>query len=213
MAETSNSFTDSIAKRYDSLSQKNCCLSCGGALSFAEIKPGDHCIDLGCGKGRDVLRMATLAGDTGRAYGVDISDGMMETARKHAGVMGLENIDFVKAPLERIPLEDGIADVIISNCTINHSMEQDKVWQEIARLLKVGGHFVVSDIYALEPVPEEYRSNPDMVAECWAGAVTREKYFEHLVQAGLKDLELLEESEGYEKGRIRVASFTVRGRR
>ncbi len=204
-------YANSIAKRYDTLSTQDCCLSCGGALSFAEVKPGDVCIDLGCGKGRDVLRMATLAGEEGHAYGVDISDGMMDTAGKQAEIIGLKNIGFVKSPLEEISLEDGIANVIISNCTINHSLQQDKVWQEIARLLKKGGHFVVSDIYAVETVPDKFRNDPEMVAECWAGAVTREVYFENVIKAGLHSIEIMEESQPYEKGKIKVASFTIKG--
>ncbi|TVR40993.1 MAG: methyltransferase domain-containing protein [Bacteroidia bacterium] len=204
-------YTNSIAKRYDTLSGQDCCLSCGGAFSFAEVRPGDVCIDLGCGKGRDVLRMATLSGEEGYAYGVDISDGMMDTAGKQAEILGLKNIGFVKSPLEEISLEDDIADVIISNCTINHSLQQDKVWQEIARLLKKGGHFVVSDIYAVETVPDAFRNNPEMVAECWAGAVTREVYFENVINAGLHSIEVLEESQPYEKGKIKVASFTIKG--
>jgi len=204
-------YTTSIAKRYDSLAKEDCCLSCGGAFALSNIKEGDICIDLGCGKGHDVLRMALLAGNKGFAYGVDISDGMMAAARDQAEKLGLENIRFVKSALENIHLDDAMADVIISNCTINHSLEQDKVWKEIARLMKPGGHFVVSDIYALKQVPEKYRNDPGMVAECWAGAVTKERYLQHIAKAGLKNVTIIEESKPYEKGKINVASFTVKG--
>lgn len=204
-------YTTSIAKRYDSLAKEDCCLSCGGAFALSNIKEGDICIDLGCGKGHDVLRMALLAGNRGFAYGVDISEGMMAAARDQAEKLDLENIRFVKSALENIHLDDAMADVIISNCTINHSLEQDKVWREIARLLKPGGHFVVSDIYALEQVPEKYRNDPGMVAECWAGAVTKDIYLQHITKAGLKNVEIIEESKPYEKGKINVASFTVKG--
>ncbi len=206
-----NSYTDTIARRYDGLSSQDCCLSCGGALSFAKVGKGDTAIDLGCGKGRDVIRMALLAGDKGYAYGVDISEGMMAEARKQAGVLGVENIAFVKSPLENIKIDHGSADVIISNCTINHSLDQAAVWREIARLLKTGGHFVVSDIYAVEKVPEQFRNNPEMVAECWAGALTREEYLNNISNAGLSDVEIMEESRSYEKGKVKVASFTVKG--
>ena len=206
-------YSKSIAKRYDSLSKEDCCLSCGGAFSLTDIQPGNTCIDLGCGRGHDVLRMALLAGEEGFAYGVDISDGMMETAKDQAEKMGIEQIGFVKSPLEDIHLDDGIADVIISNCTINHSLNQAKVWKEVARLLKPGGYFVVSDIYAMEEVPESFRHNPEMVAECWAGAETKETYLRHIAEAGLQDIEILEESAPYEKGKIKVASFTVKGRK
>ncbi len=210
--ETMKNYSESIAKRYDSLSKEDCCLSCGGAFSFTHIQPGNICIDLGCGRGHDVLRMALLAGEKGFAYGVDISDGMMDTAKDQAEKMAIENILFVKSPLEAITLDDSIADVIISNCTINHSLNQGKVWQEIARLLKPGGYFVVSDIYAMEEVPESFRNNPEMVAECWAGAVTKAEYLLNISKAGLKDVEVLEESAPYEKGQIKVASFTIKGK-
>ncbi len=204
-------YANSIATRYDKLSGQDCCLSCGGAFSLATIKQGDVCVDLGCGKGHDAMRMATLAGKKGFAYGVDISEGMMETARQEAKKLSLTNIAFIRSPLENIKLGDQVADVLISNCTINHSLCQDKVWKEIFRLLKEGGQFVVSDIYSLEPVLETFRGNPDMVAECWAGAVTKETYLNHIKQAGLRNIEIVEESLPYEKGRIRVASFTVKG--
>ncbi len=201
----------SIAKRYDALSAKDCCLSCGGAFSLAEIKAGDVCIDLGCGKGHDVLRMATLAGDNGMAWGVDISDGMLDTANRHAQVMGFENVRFIKSELEQIDLASDFADVVISNCTINHSLEQDMVWREIFRILKPGGHFVVSDIYATEKVPDIFRNDSEMVAQCWAGAVTKSQYMQHIEDAGFSQSEVLEESNPYDKGSIQVASFTIKG--
>ncbi len=203
--------SDSIAKRYDGLSKADCCLSCGGAFPLAEIRSGDVCVDLGCGKGLDLLRMATLAGPKGFAYGVDISTGMMETAWQNAKKLNLENVDFVRSELENIQLEDDLANVVISNCTINHSLDQAKVWQEGGRILKKGGHFVVSDIYSIKPVPAQYRSNPDMVAECWAGAEVKEKYLQNLIDAGFEKIEILEESRPYQKGKIEVASFTIKG--
>jgi arsenite methyltransferase len=202
---------EAITKRYDGLAKQSCCLSCGGAFSLASIEPGFVCVDLGCGKGHDVLRMATMAGEEGFAYGVDISDGMIETATKNAAIMRAENVRFMKSHLENIDLENDLADVVISNCTINHSLDQGKVWKEVARILKSGGHFVVSDIYALEAVPESYRNDPVAVSECWAGAETKEKYIRNIEKAGLSEISILEESSPYEKGSIHVASFTVKG--
>lgn len=202
---------DAITKGYDELSKKNCCLSCGGAFSLATIEPGNICVDLGCGKGHDVLRMANLTGETGHAYGIDISRGMIETAKMNAGIMRVNNASFIHSSLETIALEDGLADVVISNCTINHSLHQELVWQEIFRILKPGGTFVVSDIYALEEVAQDYRTDPTAVAECWAGAVTRENYLGYVAKAGFARVNILEESAPYAKGAIQVASFTLRG--
>ncbi len=206
-----NNITQAITQRYDGLSKQACCLSCGGAFSLATIEPGFVCVDLGCGKGHDVLRMATMAGENGFAYGIDISDGMLETAAKNAAILRADNVRFIKSPLESIDLESNVADVVISNCTLNHSLQQDVVWKEIARILKSGGHFVVSDIFALEPVPEVFRNDPEAVAECWAGAETKEQYLRNIEAAGLTDISILEESAPYQKGKIQLASFTVKG--
>lgn len=178
---------------------------------MANIEPGFVCVDLGSGKGHDVLRMATMAGERGFVYGVDISDGMIETAAKNAAIMRADNVRFIKSNLENIALEDNLADVVISNCTINHSLDQGRVWQEIARILKSGGQFVISDIYALEPVPEVFRNDPVAVSECWAGAETKEQYLSNIEAAGLAGISILEDSTPYEKGGIKVASFTVKG--
>ena len=205
-----SNFSSAISKRYDELSGQECCLSCGAALSLAKIRQGDICLDRGCGKGLDVLRMATMTGPAGHAYGIDISEGMMGVARENALKMGLKNVSFVRSELEKISLSDNLADVLISNCTINHSLAQDIVWLEIARILKPGGTVVVSDIYALDEVPAEFRNDPEAVAECWAGAVSRVEYLKNILKSGLSSIEILEESAPYEKGRIRVCSFTVR---
>lgn len=204
-------YPEAISKRYDSLSKQECCLSCGSALSLADIRKGQVCVDLGCGKGHDVLRMAIMAGSKGFAYGIDISDGMMETARANAEKSGLKNAAFLKCPLEKLSLQSDTADLVLSNCTINHSLDQARVWKEVARILKSGGRFVVSDIYAMEEVPAQYRAEPEAVAECWAGAVEKEVYLANILDAGFRNIEILEESDPYEKGAIRVASFTLRG--
>ncbi len=209
----SENFTQAISKRYDELSGQECCLSCGGAINYAEIKPGFRCADLGSGKGYDVLKMATMAGEEGFAWGVDVSESMMETARKNASKLNLKNTAFVKSELESIDLPDDSLDVVLSNCTINHSLDQGKVWKEIFRILKPGGTFVVSDIYALEEVPDDYRNDPGAVAECWAGSVTKEKYYSNLQNAGFGKVEIIEESAPYEKGKIKVCSFTIKGQK
>lgn len=202
---------DAINKRYSGLAEKTCCLSCGGALNHGTPQKGETCLDLGSGRGNDVLRMAELTGAEGYAYGLDISDGMLEKAEKTATKLGVENVTFLRSELETIPLENNMLDLVISNCTINHASDKYRVWSEIHRTLKDGGRFVVSDIYSLETVPKEYRNDPQAVSECWAGSVTKEKYFDTLEKCGFKDLSIIEESDPYEKGKIKVASFTVKG--
>jgi len=173
--------------------------------------PGEVCVDLGSGRGNDVLRLADEVGKEGFAYGIDISDGMLEKASKRAASLGLENVKFIKSELESLPLPDDKADLLISNCTINHAQDKQLVWKEIFRILKPGGRFVVSDIYSIEQVPEEYATDPRAVAECWAGAVTKVAYLKTVANAGFTDLRILEESLPYQKKKIEVASFTLYG--
>jgi len=199
--------------RYGELAGSDCCLSCGGAINYAKPKLGEVCVDLGSGRGTDVLRMADEVGDTGFVYGIDISDGMLEKARQNAAKFEIKNVRFVRSELEKIDLADGIADLVISNCTINHAVDKLAVWSEVYRILKKGGRFVVSDIYATSPIPEIYRNDPAAVAECWAGAVTRNQYLDTLENSGFTGVEILEESKPYQKGKAEVASLTIAGKK
>ncbi len=203
----------SINLRYSQLAKTECCLSCGGALNFSKVQPGEICVDLGSGRGTDVLRMAEQAGDDGFAYGIDISDGMLETARMNAMKFDVTNVKFIHSELEKLDLPDETADLVVSNCTINHATDKTAVWHEIFRILKQGGRFVVSDIYATTQVPEEYRTDPVAVSECWAGSVTRSEYLETLSLSGFGSITILEESKPYSKGKVEVCSFTVAGER
>lgn len=201
--------TIKIEERYNELAGVPCCLSCGNAVTVYTPQPGNVCIDLGSGKGLDVFKMAESVGPSGKAFGIDVSEQMIVTAQRTAEKMMLENVTFIRSDLEKIPLEDKIADVIISNCTLNHVTDKQSVWNEIFRLLKKGGRFVISDIYAMEPIPEKYRNDPEAVAECWAGAVTKEEYMELIRKAGFDAVEIVEESQPYKKGEVLVTSFTI----
>ena len=200
-----------INKRYSELAETSCCLSCGGASNFAEARTGEVCVDLGSGRGTDVLRLAEEVGIDGFVYGIDISDGMIQKAKSTAERLGITNVDFIQSPLEKINLGDGIASLVISNCTINHASDKQAVWNEIFRILKKGGRFVVSDIYATDPIPEEYKNDPVAIAECWAGSVTRDEYLEQLESAGFSGIRIIEESAPYEKGKTTVSSWTITG--
>ena len=204
---------EAVNVRYTELAQSNCCLSCGGAVNYSEPGQGEVCVDLGSGRGTDVLRLADAVGPAGHAYGVDVSDGMVEKARQTAERLGVGNASFVKADLQHLPFAAESVDLVLSNCTINHAADKAAVWREVFRVLKPGGRFVVSDIYSREPVPTRYAADPQAVAECWAGAVTREQYFRHLSQAGFTEVNVLTESVPYEKGSIEVVSFTISGTR
>lgn len=200
-----------INKRYSSLAESSCCLSCGGAINYSKPQPGEVCVDLGSGRGTDVIRMAEEVGENGFSYGIDISDGMIDKANRTKEKLGLNNVAFIRSELEKIDLPDETANLVISNCTINHAGDKNAVWKEIFRILKPGGRFVVSDIYSSEPVPEKYKNDPEAVSECWAGAVTRKEYLDMVEKAGFTMLDILEESTPYSKGKIMVSSITLKG--
>jgi ubiquinone/menaquinone biosynthesis C-methylase UbiE len=202
-----------INRRYSELADTSCCLSCGGAINHAAAMKGEICVDLGSGRGTDAMRLAERVGSDGFVYGIDISDGMIRKARSNAERLGIRNVEFLHNTLEKIELKDQIADLVISNCTINHSSDKQSVWNEVFRILKPNGRFIVSDIYSLTPVPEEYHSDPVAVSECWAGSVTRGEYLSQLNNAGFDIVNIIEESAPYEKGKIQVASWTISGKR
>ncbi len=206
--------TEQIQIRYSLLAQDdNCCLSCGGAINYSKATRGETCVDLGSGQGTDVLRLAADVGETGFVYGLDVSDGMLRKAQKTANKLGISNVKFIKSELEELKIGSDSVNLVISNCTINHASDKLKVWSEIERILKKGGRFVVSDIYSLSEVPEQYRKDPQAVAECWAGATTKQEYLDTLIQVGFKDIEIIEESDPYSKGQIEVSSFTIAGKK
>ena len=200
-----------IDKRYSTLAESTCCLSCGGAINYSDAVEGEVCVDLGSGRGTDVLRLAETVGDSGFVYGIDISEVMLQKARNTAKHLGTANVRFINSPLEKINLASSTADLVISNCTINHSSDKQAAWNEVFRILKKGGRFVISDIYSVNPVPDEYRNDPVAVSECWAGSVTKDEYLQHLEKAGFTSVRIIEESDPYEKGSIMVCSWTIAG--
>lgn len=205
--------TDAINERYTQLSETSCCLSCGGAINHAKPQTGEVCVDLGSGRGNDVIRLSEEVGETGYVYGIDISEGMIAKAKANLEKFEVENAEILNAELEKLPLEDNSVNLVISNCTINHAADKQAVWNEISRILKPDGRFVVSDIYATSHIADEYRNDPTAVAECWAGSVRKEEYLTMLENAGFKNLIIYEESAPYEKGKAEVASWTIGGKK
>jgi len=200
-----------IDKRYSELAESTCCLSCGGAINHCDAKSDEICVDLGSGRGSDVIRLAETVGAGGYVYGIDISEGMIKKSIETSRRLGVSNVNFIQSPLEKIHLRSAIADLVISNCTINHASDKQSVWNEVYRILKHEGRFVVSDIYSLNTIPDEYKNDPVAISECWAGSVTRKEYLEHLENAGFTSISIIEESEPYVKGKVIVASWTIAG--
>ena len=165
---------------------------CGNPLAFAGVRPGDVVLDLGSGAGIDLLLAAAKVGPTGRVIGVDMTDVMIERARANVASAGLEDvIEVRKGIIEQMPVETDSVDVVISNCVINLSPEKDRVFAEIARVLKPGGRMRVSDI-VVEELPEWVKESPELYSSCVAGAISETDYVAGLENAGLEQVEVVD---------------------
>jgi arsenite methyltransferase len=165
-------------------------LGCGNPTALAELKPGEIVLDLGSGGGIDVLLSAKRVSPGGKAYGLDMTDEMLELARKNRNKAGVENVEFLKGEIEKVPLPDNTVDVIISNCVINLSGDKDAVLREAFRVLKPGGRFAVSDVVTRGEIPDEIRENLLLWAGCIAGALDEKEYCEKLYWAGFVDVDI-----------------------
>ena len=165
-------------------------LGCGNPTAVAELKEGEIVLDLGSGGGIDVLLSARRVGPTGRAYGLDMTDEMLELARRNAAEAGAGNVEFLKGRIEAIPLPDASIDVVISNCVINLSTEKPRVFSEIARVLRPGGRLGVSDIVADDDLSPAERASRGSFAGCIAGALSFAEYRAGLDAVGLVDVEV-----------------------
>jgi arsenite methyltransferase len=162
-------------------------LGCGNPTALAQLNAGEVVLDLGSGGGIDVLLSARRVGRTGFAYGLDMTDQMLELAEKNRVEAGAENVKFLKGHIEEIPLPDNSVDVIISNCVINLSADKDQVLREAFRVLKPGGRFAVSDVIVDGELPEAVRADMEMYVGCVAGALEHNEYLEKLGAAGFVD--------------------------
>jgi arsenite methyltransferase len=163
-------------------------LGCGNPTALAELRPGEKVLDLGSGGGIDVLLSAQRVGPNGFAYGLDMTDEMLELAERNRAQAGIENVQFLKGIIEDIPLPDNTVDVVISNCVINLSADKGRVLREAYRVLAPGGRFAVSDIVVLGQMPESIRSDMEAWAGCMAGALEEETYRRLLAEAGFVDI-------------------------
>ena len=163
---------------------------CGNPTALAELKPGEVVLDLGSGGGIDVLLSARRVGPTGKAYGLDMTDEMLDLARKNATVAGATNVEFLRGNIESIPLPNGSVDVIISNCVINLSHDKDQVLREAFRVLKPGGRLAVSDIVFTREVPPSVRDDINLWTGCVAGALLESDYRNKLSAAGFTAIDV-----------------------
>jgi arsenite methyltransferase len=161
---------------------------CGNPTALAELKAGETVLDLGSGGGIDVLLSAKRVGPTGKAYGLDMTDEMLDLANRNKAKAGATNVEFLRGTIENIPLPGSTVDVIISNCVINLASDKDQVLREALRVLKPGGRFAVSDIVLRKPLPEAARTSMDLWTGCVAGALLDTDYAAKLRAAGFTDV-------------------------
>jgi arsenite methyltransferase len=167
-------------------------LGCGVPTAVADLHEGETVLDLGSGAGADVLISARRVGPTGKAIGVDMTDEMLDLARRNAADADVENVEFVNGYLEDLPLADQTVDVVISNCVINLSADKPTVIREAARVLRPGGRFAVSDVIADTDMNEQTRADMAAWTGCIAGALTETEFRDALHSAGLEDIEISE---------------------
>jgi arsenite methyltransferase len=162
-------------------------LGCGNPTAVAELREGERVLDLGSGGGIDVLLSARRVGPTGFAYGVDMTEEMLELARGNAAKAGASNVEFLKGIIEDVPLPDSSVDVVISNCVINLSTDKRMVINEMHRVLVPGGRIGISDVVAEDHLTPAERAERGSYVGCIAGALSRSEYLASLVAAGFAD--------------------------
>ena len=165
-------------------------LGCGNPTALAILNPGETVLDLGSGGGIDVLLSAKRVGPAGHAYGLDMTDEMLALANENKRKAGVENVEFLKGEIERIPLPDNSVDVVISNCVINLSADKDAVLREAFRVLKPGGRFAVSDVVTRGEMLPEIRQSVLLWVGCIAGALEESQYRDKLASAGFSQIEI-----------------------
>ena len=172
-------------------------LGCGSPTAVASLKKGEVVLDLGSGAGIDVFIAAEKVGPKGRVIGVDMTKEMVSRAARLAKANGYSNVEFRLGEIEKLPVDDGSVDTIISNCVINLSTDKDKVFREALRVLKPGGRLTLSDIVSEKPVPAELKEDLDAWSACIAGALEKSDYLGKMTDAGFGKVEVTAEKDFY----------------
>ena len=204
-------------------------LGCGLPTEFAKIKEGDTVVDLGSGAGNDAFVARKFVGEKGKVIGVDFTEAMIARARDNAEKLGLNNVEFRQGDIEDLPVTANKADVIISNCVLNLIPNKHKVFSEVFRVLKPGGHFSISDIVLEGELPAKWKDVAELYAGCVSGAIQKKEYLGIIEEAGFVNITLqkdktivipdeilanylsADEIAEYKKGTTRITSITVYG--
>lgn len=204
-------------------------VGCGLPTQYARLKEGYTVVDLGSGAGNDCFIARAEVGESGKVIGVDFSTPMIEKARLNAAKRGYTNVEFREGDIEEMPIADNMADVVVSNCVLNLLPEKNKIFKEIYRVLKSGGHFCISDVVLNGVFPKEFTDNASMYAGCIASAIQKENYLGEIEKANFTDIkvertktvvipdEVLQEHldeatiAKYKAGNVGIYSITVTG--
>lgn len=202
-------------------------LGCGLPTEYAQIKEGDVVVDLGSGAGNDAFVARSVTGPNGKVIGVDFTEKMIAKARANAEKLGYNNVEFRYGDIEHMPVNENVADVVVSNCVLNLVPDKAKAFAETFRILKPGGHFSVSDIVLKGQLPEGLRTSAEMYAGCVSGAIQQDEYLQVVQQAGFRGIKLQKEKkitipdeilsvylstpelEKYKSGELGIYSITV----
>ncbi len=168
-------------------------LGCGLPTQFANIQKGDVVIDLGSGAGNDCFVARHETGPEGKVIGIDFTPAMIKKARENTEKLGYHNVEFREGDIDQMPVNDNVADVVVSNCVLNLVPNKEKVIREIYRVLKPGGHFSISDIVLIGNLPEALRHDAEMYAGCVAGAIQKAEYLSYIEEAGFQSIQIQKE--------------------
>lgn len=204
-------------------------LGCGVPTEFANIKEGDTVVDLGSGAGNDAFVVRRIVGETGKVVGIDFTEKMIDLSRNNAEKLGYKNVEFRSGDIDSMPIFSNKADVIISNCVLNLVPNKHKVFAEIFRVLKPGGHFSISDIVLEGQLPPKWKAVAELYAGCVSGAIQKEEYLSIIREGGFRNISIRkekminipddilsnylsdEEIKTYKAGGTKVSSITVYG--
>jgi ubiquinone/menaquinone biosynthesis C-methylase UbiE len=225
--DTTNIMSDDYSKLQGYNPDADLGLGCGLPTEFAKMKAGDTVIDLGSGAGNDCFIARSVVGETGKVIGIDFTEKMIAKARENAQKLQFQNVEFRQGDIDSMPVTNNVADVIVSNCVLNLVPNKHKVFSEIYRVLKPGGHFSISDIVLEGELPEKWRHVAELYAGCISGAIQKKDYLHIVEESGFANITLQKEKEitlpddilsqylspeevtAYKAGNSRIKSITV----
>ena len=170
-------------------------LGCGLPTQFAKIKKGLTVLDLGSGAGNDCFVARAEVGELGKVIGLDFSEAMVEKARENSSKLNYSNVEFIVGDIEEMPIQNNSVDIVISNCVLNLVPNKKKVFSNIYRVLKVGGHFSISDVITTTTVPQEMKRDLNLLSDCISGATPKNEYLKAIETAGFKNIIIQKERE------------------